>query len=512
MATFLRYLLLVFMCMGLAACSRLSAPAHESAEVAEPNVSTVSELARTLAPLKQANAGQSGVALLPDGREALAARLGLINAAQRSIDVQYYIWNDDVAGLLMFDALKRAADRGVAVRLLLDDNNTKGMDALLWGVDQHENIQVRLFNPFVHRDFRFWSYLTDFKRLNRRMHNKSLTVDNAASILGGRNIGDAYFELGQETLFVDLDVLAVGPVAKEVTDDFDKYWSSESSYPVWQVMSAPAEKVSITERANEVRRLEVGRAYHELVSEQSLVDAIQNGSLVFHWAPVHLVSDDPKKALGLAQPGKLVIDALPQLLGTPHERLMVVSPYLVPTSNGTQFFTQLADRGVEVRILTNSLAATDVAVVHSGYAKWRKALLNAGVTLFEMKPAYSVGQVGRPAFSGSSSASSLHAKTFAVDSSHLFVGSFNFDPRSARLNTEMGLVIESPEMVSQVWDNVQDALAQSSYQVGLDPAGNLIWRDHSNDPPIAYESEPETNVFSRSAVWLMSKLPLDWLL
>ncbi|MBC7203281.1 MAG: hypothetical protein H5U29_07105 [Pusillimonas sp.] len=269
--------------------------------------------------------------------------------------------------------------------------------------------------------------------------------------------------------------------------------------------------VSIAALADDVRDQDIGRAYRASASDQPLIDAIQSGRLVFNWAPVHLVSDDPKKGLGLAEPGKLVIDALPQLLGTPQERLMVVSPYFVPTAGGTQYFTELANRGVEIRILTNSLAATDVAVVHSGYAKWRKALLESGVTLFEMKPAYSVGQVNRPTFSGRS-ASSLHAKTFAVDSSRLFVGSFNFDPRSARLNTEMGLVIENPEMVRQVWDNVQNALAQSSYQVVLDSSGSLIWRDQSNGTPVIYDSEPETNIFSWSAVWLMSKLPLDWLL
>ncbi|MAK55705.1 MAG: hypothetical protein CML17_07675, partial [Pusillimonas sp.] len=332
------------LCLGLAACSRLPAPVHETMTNTS-NTNKVSALAKALAPLQQANAGQSGVALLPNGREALAARLGLIELAQHSIDVQYYIWNDDVAGALMLDALRRAADRGVLVRLLLDDNNTKGMDDVLWVLNQHKNIHVRLFNPFVHRRFRLWSYLTDFTRLNRRMHNKSLTVDSTASIVGGRNIADEYFDIGQETLFVDLDALVVGPVANAISDDFQKYWSSQSSYPVDQIVSPSSNRVSIAARASSAKDQPIGQEYSDFVSKYGLLDAIKNGRLSFSWGPVHLVSDDPRKAQGLAPQGKLVIDALPHLLGAPQKRFLVVSPYFVPTETGTQFFSQLAKNG-----------------------------------------------------------------------------------------------------------------------------------------------------------------------
>lgn len=511
MMPFYRYFLLFLLCAGLAACDRLPAPRHSVQSSQPDSFAGETRLERALAPLVRRHARQTGVILLPDGREAFAVRAGLIENAQRSIDVQYYIWHDDASGLLLLDALRRAADRGVKVRLLLDDNNTQGMDALLRSADQHRHIQVRLFNPFVHRSHRWWSYLTDFSRLNRRMHNKSFTVDGAVSILGGRNIGDEYFGLGQEALFVDLDALVVGSVVEDVTADFQKYWQSASSYPLDQVLPKTQAVGSIEFEAEAVRNLETGKSYLHAASRQQLVDALLNAEASLVWSQVKLISDDPGKGLGLARQGELAVDGLKTMLGLPEERMLLVSPYFVPTSAGASYLGELAKKGVDVRVLTNSLAATDVAVVHSGYAKWRRPLLQASVSLYEMKPAFSVGQQNTSVFTARS-ASSLHAKTFVVDSNRLFVGSFNFDPRSARLNTEMGLVIHNPELVHKVWDNVLSSVAESSYAVSLDDSGHLLWTETVGHETTNFNVDPGTGPLLRAGVWVLSKLPLDWLL
>ncbi len=451
----------------------------------------------------------------------------LARAAQRSIDAQYYIWHDDLTGGLLFDELRRAADRGVRVRLLLDDNNTAGLDPLLARLNAHPNMDVRLFNPFTVRWPRLLGWIADFGRLNHRMHNKSFTVDNQVTIIGGRNIGDEYFGAGGGALFVDLDALAVGPIVEDTSHDFDRYWNSASAYPAERILGEDAQRQPLN-RSD--RSTPAARDYLQAVAELEMVRQLDEGSPALTWAPVTLVSDDPVKALGRAARGDLLITKLEEVLGTPREQLGLVSGYFVPTDTLVQELSRVTARGVNVQVVTNAFEATDVPVVHSGYAGDRQALLRAGVDLWELKkeagadfPSRSWGSGGSGSGgsgNGAGSASgvpqgagqALHAKTFTVDGQRLFVGSFNLDPRSARLNTELGFVIDSPELTTFVERRLRDALPWSAYQVRLAADSSLEWVDRQGERTQVHRSEPGTTRWSRAVIFVLSLLPVEWLL
>jgi len=476
-----------------------------------------STLGRSITPLAQAHPGLSGVVPLLSGRDAFAARVRLADVAERSLDIQYYIWHADISGTLLLDALRRAADRGVRVRLLLDDNNTGGFDGALAALDARPNIEVRLFNPFTIRRWRSLEYLFDFPRLNRRMHNKAFTADNQATVIGGRNVGDEYFGAGQDLLFVDLDVLAVGQVVDDVSQDFDRYWASGSSYPARGLLP-PTSSASIdtaAATAATVQQEAAAYGYAQAIAESPFMRSLLAHRLTFEWAEVHLVSDDPEKGLGLASSDELLWSRLKRVMKRPTRDIELVSPYFVPGAEGVEFFASLAQSGVQVAVLTNSLEATDVAAVHAGYAKRRKPLLAAGVKLFEMKRATSLfpdtQERTLPGTSGSS-ASTLHAKTFSIDGSSMFIGSFNFDPRSARLNTEMGFVIDSPHLAQSITATIGQHLPATAYEVGLAPDGTLRWIEQHGSEDIVYDEEPGTTVWKRLGVSLLSLLPIEWLL
>jgi len=466
----------------------------------------------------EAHPGLSGIVALPDGHDAFAARALLADAAERTLDVRYYIWHNDMSGTLLFAALRRAADRGVRVRLLLDDNNTAGLDTVLAALEAHPNIDVRLFNPFRARRWRLLGYLTDFKRLNRRMHNKSFTADNHATIVGGRNVGDEYFDAGRAPWFVDLDVLAIGPVVDAVSRDFERYWASASATPVARVLPG-ATAASLTAVAADAARVErdpAAAAYVAALARSPFVGDLLAHRLNFEWSPTQMVSDDPAKGLGRAPEEALLWHRLKTSIGAPVRELRLVSPYFVPGSAGVDALAAIARQGVRVEVLTNALEATDVAVVHSGYAKRRKALLGAGVSLLELKrgsPGSAPKHRKWTGRSGSgSSASSLHAKTFCVDRSRVFVGSFNFDPRSARLNTEMGFVIDSPGLGEAVTKWFAEEVPTRAYRVSLGDTGRLRWIDRNDGVEVVREEEPGTSAWRRFAVALLSVLPIEWLL
>ena len=457
----------------------------------------------------------SGVHLLADSLDAFAARALLARAADRTLDVQYYIWHEDTTGALLFAALREAAGRGVRVRLLLDDGGTRGIDGTLAALDAHPNVEVRLFNPFVPRKPRAIGFLTDFSRANRRMHNKSFTADGRATIVGGRNIGDEYFGATDGILFRDLDVLAVGPVVTDVSSDFDRYWSSGSSYPVDRILAAatPEQSDALAASAHRLADDPAAQAYLQRVSQSSFLNDLIEGRLAMEWAPVRMVSDDPAKGLGMADREGSLPHKLRQIVGDPRETIDLVSAYFVPTAAGVEAFAVHARRGVEIGILTNALEATDVAVVHAGYAKHRKRLLQAGVKLYELRL-----QQGSSAdrelsmLAGGSSGSSLHAKTFSIDSERVFVGSFNFDPRSIHLNTELGFVIDSPPIAQEIRTRLEQHMPEHAYQVLLSEEGAVYWLEQRDGKLIRHDVEPGTSIWLRAGVWFLSLLPIDWML
>src|SRR5450830_224528 len=443
------FLLPLLLSAVLAGCAALPSLEGRSASTVMADTKHT-QLATAIAPMVAQHPGVSGIYPLVDGRDAFAARALLAAAAQRSLDVQYYIWHKDITGTLLFDALRQAAERGVRVRLLLDDNNTAGLDQTLTMLGKQQHLEIRLFNPFVPRAPRALAFATDFSRLNRRMHNKSFTADNQATI------------------------------------------------------AAEADRIDDTRAAGE---------YVQALRTSPFVRQMMERTLPFEWAHTRMVSDDPAKVLDKARPGTGVAENLQNLLGVPEKEVDLVSPYFVPGKSGTQAFADLAKKGVGVRILTNALEATDVAAVHAGYAKWRKPLLEAGVLLYESRRSWERGDArAQPGHLGSS-ASSLHAKTFAVDDRRIFVGSFNFDPRSIELNTEMGLVIDSPALASQLGLAMRTTIPQRAYQVLLGDDGALYWiaRDASGTTT-RYDTQPGASVWKRMGVAILSVLPIDWLL
>jgi putative cardiolipin synthase len=359
--------------------------------------------------------GMSGIHPLNDGLDAFAARYLLMSMAQHAIDVQYYIWHNDMSGRLLFSALLDAAERGVIVRLLLDDNNTPGLDETLAELDRHPNIAVRLFNPFSFRTLRALGYLTDFSRLNRRMHNKSLTVDGAATLVGGRNIGDEYFGTGDEPLFTDLDVLAIGPVVDEVTEDFERYWRSKAVSPLRKVVDISGDAHQAVRLPVEWQQSEAVARYLARLERSSFISQMEQGALEMTWAESRLLSDDPRKGLGKARRRNLLPQRMLEVIGTPQQQFDIISAYFVPTRSGVAQLLALKRRGVKISILTNSLAANDVTVVHAGYARWRKKLLRHGIALYELKPQDNPPVAPHDRGLTGNSGSSLHAKTFTVD-------------------------------------------------------------------------------------------------
>ncbi|HKU14156.1 MAG TPA: phospholipase D family protein [Steroidobacteraceae bacterium] len=483
----------------------------EALAKASPAIET--QLSRSVGLRLRLHPGQSGIVELRDGRDAFAARALLADVAERTIDLQYYIWRNDTSGSLLFAALCRAADRGVRVRLLLDDNNTMGLDPLLGALATHPNIEVRLFNPFRLRRYRPLEYLTDFARLNRRMHNKSFIVDGQVAIVGGRNIGDEYFDANQAMSFVDLDVMAVGPVVSDVDQDFERYWQSRSAHSVESILgrSRAASVREVIAAAEKVLSQPAAVAYVSALQSCAFVRDLLAGSVEYRWSTARLVSDDPAKGLGKQRPRGTMLERLLDTLNVPKQQVQLISPYLVPTRTGERALAQLSGEGVRVAILTNALEATDVPIVHAGYAKRRRKMLEAGVVLYELMRESRVRSRRDRRLTGSSG-SSLHAKTFSVDCARVFVGSFNLDPRSASLNTEMGLVIESPALAAQIATAFKDEIPARSYQVSLNEAGKLQWVEQHESGPIVHTTEPGTTWRKRAAVALLALLPIDWLL
>jgi putative cardiolipin synthase len=512
----LRVMALLIAVSTLPGCTLpLLEPRTQSVSLTVPQAAST-KLGRAVADDLATHVGLTGVFPLEDPLGSFAARMDLARAAQRTLDVQYYIWRDDLTGTLLLEALREAADRGVHVRLLLDDFGVPAsLDSTLVALNAHPFIEVRLFNPFAIRKPKSLGFLTDFRRVNRRMHNKSFTADSTVTIVGGRNIGDEYYGATDGVVFADLDVLTIGQAAVDVADDFDRYWASASSYPIDRLLrrTAADQLDALDRKAKAIEVDPAAQTYVNAMRGPQTVQQILDGTLQFEWAKTQLISDDPAKALNNAPPEALIGHQLRSLLGEPTREVDLISPYFVPTTAGTKYFTQLTARDIVVRVLTNSLEATDVPAVHSGYAKRRVELLQGGVHLYEMRRSpgdshekeESAGPFG-------SSGSSLHAKTFAVDGKRVFVGSFNFDPRSANLNTELGLVVDSPVLAGRIESVFATRVPQVAYEVRLDSNGKLYWLEHNGDNEVRHDTEPNTTWFGRLGIWMLSILPIESLL
>ncbi|WP_435168986.1 phospholipase D family protein [Falsirhodobacter sp. 1013] len=513
--------------LGLKRASTLPPPKHGRSVPRPPaGVATPLDLAARKAARR--HPGRSGIHMLSDPHDAFAARMLLVREAQRTLDLQYYIWHGDRTGTLLLNAVYAAARRGVRVRMLLDDNGIAGLDRILSGVNRHPNIEVRLFNPFAIRFPKALGFVFDFKRLNRRMHNKSLTVDGVTTIVGGRNIGDEYFGSGEGGLYGDMDVLAIGPVVAEVEKDFERYWTSESAYPAEQILRKVNGRTirKLRRAAVKVERDPASAAFMRRIRDLPIVRELVDGTLALEWAPVRLLSDDPAKALDRVRPEGLLAGRLEKAIGRPRRKLGIITGYFVPGPQGARWLAALARHGVEVSVLTNGYEAGDVSLVHAGYAPSRRTMLEGGVRLFELRAGAArtmnprdgvrvgVGSRLRGTGTGSTAAlrsgvTTLHAKTFTVDDRKLFIGSFNLDPRSWQLNTEMGFVIESPRLARKVAEVFGHHVPLHAYELRLGKEIEWIERGASVE---VHRREPGMSRVTAAVMGVLRFLPIRWML
>ncbi len=454
---------------------------------------------------------ESGFHLLPNAIDALAIRLLLAERAEKTLDAQYYLVKPDDAGTAFIRALLAAADRGVRVRLLIDDMFTGGKDLGLAALDAHPNLEIRVFNPFASRSLRFIDGITDLSRVNRRMHNKSFTVDNQITIIGGRNIADEYFGSRLDARFGDLDVLSVGPVVEEVSDSFDLYWNHERALPpeAFARLEPDNELTLETVRSNleEARQAVSGGVYAQAVRASAETMLAMSQDLYF-WAPYELAVDSPEKTYKKqAVEAATMKRSLSASLASAEQQIILISPYFVPMKSGVESLLRLEARGIDVTVVTNSLSANNQFTVHGGYMGSRKPLLKGGVEIYEIRrDAHFSGQ---ELVAASGAKSTLHTKAFVVDDKVLFVGSFNFDPRSANINTEMGVIIESPELVDLVTRGIDDALSQTAWKVTLDDRGKLVWQTRDeNGQNITVHKEPQTSWWDRLLASIVRVMPV----
>jgi putative cardiolipin synthase len=506
--------------MALGGCAALPDVSQRAWSAATPPVASA-----PLAQLARASAApgeHSGFRLLTSGTEALQARLALIEGATVSLDLQVYQFKNDATGRLLLRALRDAAARGVRVRLLLDDLYTAGDDALWLGLASFAHAQVRLFNPFMAERNSHLSRLVETalgdERMHRRMHNKLLVADGIFAIAGGRNMADAYFLPAAQGSFVDIDVLVAGALVAQMTQGFDLYWNSDYSHDLHTVVDEP---LSAGQRQVALARLleadcdtpECLAAGRVARAPSALAQEFQQGRLAMWLAPASVAYDSPAKVesdevaidIGMlatrgAQVRLLVAQAIRQ---TQHE-LVIVSPYLVPGSVGMAGLRSLRQSGVQVSLLTNSLAATDEPTVHLGYRKYRVAILREGVELYEWSPVRA-GRVLRELLVGGT-VLRLHAKAVLIDRQVLYLGSMNFDPRSRDVNTEFGLIIRSPELAEQVHALIDRLKREGSYRLHLDPDGQTLHWAAGDGAERAAEVEPGTDFGSRFLLDLLEPL------
>lgn len=473
-----------------------------------------------------ANAGNSGFRIIPVGADGFLMRMQMIKAAEHTLDLQYYIFHGDETGRLLTGAILSAADRGVRVRILIDDGETVDGDEQISVLEAHPSIEIRIFNPFNYRGhiqfFRATEFMFNAARLDYRMHNKLLVIDNSIALMGGRNIGDQYFQIDPESQFADDDLFAAGPITQHLSMTFDEYWNNALSIPVKALSSETHSLLALNDHRQELkeesRQLKAdGVDYVKQIATGEPFNGIISGRLPLIWAHAQLVYDSPdkKKVESGAMVGRLMQREVANATIEVQSELLMITPYLIPGKEGMQLFKDLRQRHVHVRILTNSLESSAMLLAQAGYMHYRKPLLEDGVELYEIRALLenSKGSGQTPVISRYGNYS-LHGKLFVLDRKRLFIGSMNFDQRSMHLNTEIGLIIDSPELAQQVAARFE-AMVQpgNAYRLTLSTdnaaSQNIVWHTQINKEPVEYDIEPARTNWQRFKVTILSLLPLD---
>ncbi len=490
----------------ISGCAGLPRHVEKSRSEALPNPE-VTTLGRIVAVEAESHKHLSGIRVLSSGEEVLADLIALADHAERTLDIQYYIIHQDDSARLLLHHLRLAAERGVRVRLLVDDLNTAGEDRRFLHLSEHTNVEVRVFNPFPGGRFATWTRFLasagDIPRINHRMHNKLFVADNALAITGGRNIGDQYFTRDPLSNFIDLDVVAAGPIVPELSASFDAFWNSKYAYPIASVAtpvdaepaSAAPLEAAISQNAN------------------WLGQELESGSVPLAWVPATVLADRPAKIASESSPEEeeTIANNLSALMRSAKEELIVISAYFVPGKDGMAMMRDLVSKGVSIRILTNSLASTDSPLVHTGYSRYRAPLLKLGIELSEVRP--KLGQKRARFHPFRSSNASLHAKALVIDQRTVFIGSMNMDARSRHTNSELGLVIRSAEIARQVTSLLDDISADGSYRLQLvDHTDKIEWISGEAGSEKTWYTDPETTRLQRLTLKLLAPFAPEELL
>ncbi|KDR28607.1 phospholipase [Caballeronia zhejiangensis] len=524
---------IVTMTTLVAACeTRPPATAFDRPESHALASTETTPLATALAPLQKRHPDESAVRLLPTGTDALQARIALARAATKTLDMQYYIANEDNTGKLLLGAALYAADRGVRVRMLVDDLNFKDIDQIMAALNSHDKIEIRVFNPYgsAQRSFseRTQNFFTNLSHFTRRMHNKAMIADNQIAIVGGRNLGDEYFSASPTLQFRDLDVFAAGPVTQEISASFDDYWNSSLAYPLRALNKQKFDARELDKTRDDLRkhwREQADPLNAKPLNATPLAQQIAREEMGLVWAPTEFRVDSPSKIEHPSDDYKSPpMERLVALLKDAQSEFLILSPYFVPHDAGVKALAGLTKRRVRVAVLTNSLAATDAVAVQAGYAPYRIPMLQNGVELYEFKPIQVEGESSpRAGLFGSQSRASLHAKAYVIDRSILVIGSMNLDPRSAKLNTELALVIHSKPIAEEAAKLFENGISPKvSWQVQLAsaavteelrrtgaPQSGLVWITEENGSLVTYNFDPEAGLYRNAMTGLFMMLPVD---
>jgi putative cardiolipin synthase len=464
------------------------------------------EMGRAAAEWRAEHPETSGVYPLVKGNDAFGTRLALIDIAERSIDAQYFLMKNDMAGLVFVDKLLEAADRGVRVRLLLDDVFTEVDDDNFLLINQHPNVEMRLFNP-VGRGAYWLNYIADFDRANRRMHNKSFTVDNQVTIVGGRNIAEEYFELKSKEEFRDFDVIVLGPAAAEVGEVFDRFWNHELSVPVEAFSKGePKEELDVVRAEIDKDIREQSNSIYAKATGSKLIQDLFFGREPLFPAEVEVITDDPDKLRNMiSRDHQILINRMGEVIANAQSEVIVVTPYLIPGDEGIEFWEYVADKGVRVIMLTNSLASNNHIPVHAAYARYRHRLIQAGIELHEMR--VNAIDISEDDEESAFESVTLHTKAIMVDRRFTFIGSLNLDPRSIDINTEMGVLVDSEELAEGLATIFIERLPKFTYRVVEDENGDLRWNAVVNGKKVIEDSEPQADTWRRLKAFFSRILP-----
>lgn len=514
-----------FFSIFLTACQSLNLPPHLSKSQRlsqqslqlQKTLTNNQDLINKISKKPNKNRDLSGYYPIITSFDAFSSRNVLTNLSQHSIDIQYYIWHNDEAGQIMLKQLYESANRGVKVRLLLDDLNTNPqLDQLLLAFAQHPNIAVRLINPKNVRQLTSLNFATAMPRYHRRMHNKSMTFDKQLSIIGGRNIGDEYLRSDTQNEFADLDVLLAGKVVNAINDSFEQYWQSDLAFDIEVLLKNNKKNQSshgdFLSRLDKIKTQNFATFFP--TTSKRLDNSLYKHNLDFRWAKIDFVVDDVKKLSKSDAKSERLVTKLREAVGTPKQDFSIISSYFVPTNLGIKQLKQLVNNGVNVKVLTNSFHATDVPIVHAGYREARLPMLKAGVDLYELKSSIDADlRQKKSTLSKQKVSTSLHTKAFAVDDRLAFIGSYNIDPRSANINTELGVIIYDKPLAKAIHQLFDNNILNVSYHLVLNKH-ELLWQTLEQPNPMIISTNREPNLFFVNDVWirLFSVLPIQWLL